>query len=470
MSSPQSSTTTMATSVNFQAYNRPALAPSVPKLRDSCDACAASKVKCHKQKPTCSRCMRRRLACEYGTSKRGGRSLRAQDTDTDQPSRSGTNESSARASVSPVDTDSLFGDNAIQAALTATSMAAEPAQTPGTSSSYSSLSSLSHLFAPSGRTANTITTVPTPSGQDLSFLLTDCLNGSLEEYMQDQDPFLLPLNYDNSTLDHITPFNNLDGDGSRSFLNFHSPVEASDAEDASHAMPEPMAQLQPEVVIMEGMESEKADSCCLFAAFVLMRGLFPKSSGACTSSTDGATTPEPTNGKGAVAIPTIEDVITKNQRAIDSLMRMLQCSCARDSYLLALISLIMSKVLAWYDAAAWVQQVRQAPAVISNYRLKGEDSGRMAAQLVLSELNHVQRLMNALEKITHEVTQPARSQCGRTMASMALDVCMDETMQTSSRDESTSAFSLLVLDKMIGHLQEKLKIISRGIVTKLNAH
>ncbi|KAF2468603.1 uncharacterized protein BDR25DRAFT_316063 [Lindgomyces ingoldianus] len=27
-----------------------------PKLRDSCDACASSKVKCHKEKPTCSRC------------------------------------------------------------------------------------------------------------------------------------------------------------------------------------------------------------------------------------------------------------------------------------------------------------------------------------------------------------------------------------------------------------------------------
>jgi len=43
------------------------------KLRDSCHLCASSKVKCHKEKPTCSRCAKRGLKCEYFVTKRAGR-------------------------------------------------------------------------------------------------------------------------------------------------------------------------------------------------------------------------------------------------------------------------------------------------------------------------------------------------------------------------------------------------------------
>ncbi|KAK8050753.1 Aflatoxin biosynthesis regulatory protein [Apiospora phragmitis] len=445
MSSPKPSTTA-TTSTNFQVFDHPPPAPSVPKLRSSCDACASSKVKCHKEKPVCSRCMNRGLACEYGTSMRGGRVLRTQDIDTDQPSRPRTTESSARTSASPADTGSLFGDSTTRTGSAGTGSMA---------------------------TASIVTTVPSLQSEDLSSFLNDCLDGSLD-YMPDQDPFSLPLNYESTTLDPLTPFPNLDGDVGRFFLNFSTSVEASDVEDVPRVMPEPQPPFQSEDISMEGMEStesENADSCCLFVAIGLMRDLFPKSSRACTSSTvNGATIPESTNRQGPVAVPTIKDVITKNQRAIDTLTGLLQCSCAYDSYLLALISLIMSKVLTWYDAAAWAQQVRQAPAVINNYHLKGEGSGRMAAQLVLSELNRAQRLVNTLEKITHKVTQPGRSQETKDVNMMALNVCMDETMKTPSpRDESISAFSLLTLDEMVGHLQKKVKVISQGIVAKLNA-
>lgn len=40
------------------------------KLRDSCHACASSKVKCHKEKPTCSRCRKRGITCEYFAHRR----------------------------------------------------------------------------------------------------------------------------------------------------------------------------------------------------------------------------------------------------------------------------------------------------------------------------------------------------------------------------------------------------------------
>ncbi|KAK3901816.1 hypothetical protein C8A05DRAFT_16058, partial [Staphylotrichum tortipilum] len=40
------------------------------KLRDSCTDCASSKVKCSKEKPTCSRCARRGVTCIYMVSRR----------------------------------------------------------------------------------------------------------------------------------------------------------------------------------------------------------------------------------------------------------------------------------------------------------------------------------------------------------------------------------------------------------------
>ncbi|KAJ5726148.1 Aflatoxin biosynthesis regulatory protein [Penicillium malachiteum] len=55
------------------ASNPTAPIPGRPKLRDSCNACSASKVKCNREKPTCLRCAKRGLVCEYLVTRRAGR-------------------------------------------------------------------------------------------------------------------------------------------------------------------------------------------------------------------------------------------------------------------------------------------------------------------------------------------------------------------------------------------------------------
>lgn len=47
--------------------------PSGPKLKDSCDMCSSSKVKCNKEKPTCSRCRKLGYPCFYSPARRIGR-------------------------------------------------------------------------------------------------------------------------------------------------------------------------------------------------------------------------------------------------------------------------------------------------------------------------------------------------------------------------------------------------------------
>jgi hypothetical protein len=54
----------------METYN-----PQIPaqKLKDSCDLCSASKLRCDKQKPTCTRCATLNRPCIYSPARRAGR-------------------------------------------------------------------------------------------------------------------------------------------------------------------------------------------------------------------------------------------------------------------------------------------------------------------------------------------------------------------------------------------------------------
>ncbi|KAL6694323.1 hypothetical protein J3F84DRAFT_400850 [Trichoderma pleuroticola] len=84
------------------------------KLRTSCQTCALVKVKCTKEKPTCSRCKNRGIACQYFVVKRPGRrrqvvggtstatnSTSLTATDGGDDSISGTIQQPSRTSLSP---------------------------------------------------------------------------------------------------------------------------------------------------------------------------------------------------------------------------------------------------------------------------------------------------------------------------------------------------------------------------------
>ncbi|KAF1934433.1 uncharacterized protein M421DRAFT_51167 [Didymella exigua CBS 183.55] len=48
-------------------------APRVPKVRQSCDTCQASKIRCGQERPRCHRCEKYNLDCVYSVSRRAGR-------------------------------------------------------------------------------------------------------------------------------------------------------------------------------------------------------------------------------------------------------------------------------------------------------------------------------------------------------------------------------------------------------------
>ncbi|KAL6856713.1 hypothetical protein J3F83DRAFT_751570 [Trichoderma novae-zelandiae] len=54
------------------------------KLKDSCDPCSASKLRCNKQKPTCARCASLNQPCSYSPARRAGRPHRVRDKSQQQ--------------------------------------------------------------------------------------------------------------------------------------------------------------------------------------------------------------------------------------------------------------------------------------------------------------------------------------------------------------------------------------------------
>lgn len=176
---------------------------------------------------------------------------------------------------------------------------------------------------------------------------------------------------------------------------------------------------------------------CLIQALGLMKQLFPKPLTPCTNSTTQGLDKDTT-------IPTIQAVVAKNEHTIEAVSTMLRCSCSQDGHLLTIISLILSKVLNWYAAAArkmpssdddnqsvqslhsstshhssLSEQVVQDSGKVGSYCLEGEDSARMARQLVLSELHRAQCLLNQLSAKLK--TQAAKSGTASPLSGLMLD-------------------------------------------------
>jgi hypothetical protein len=102
-------------------------------------------------------------------------------------------------------------------------------------------------------------------------------------------------------------------------------------------------------------------------------------------------------------------VITQNEQTVSEIGQILDCYCSQDSYTLTIITLTVLKVLAWYSAVAQesrasdeqqihAEQIDRAPVLIGGYHIDGDEQSRMAAQLVLSELHRVQRVVNTLSE------------------------------------------------------------------------
>ncbi|KAF7530074.1 hypothetical protein PCG10_005050 [Penicillium crustosum] len=94
------------TSRSSQTTPHTASSLQTPKLKDSCDKCSASKVRCTREKPFCSRCDKLGYTCFYSPARRTGRPYRSKK----QVSEGRNSEEPNRLSARDITTTTQFVD------------------------------------------------------------------------------------------------------------------------------------------------------------------------------------------------------------------------------------------------------------------------------------------------------------------------------------------------------------------------
>jgi Aflatoxin regulatory protein/Fungal Zn(2)-Cys(6) binuclear cluster domain len=128
----------------------------------------------------------------------------------------------------------------------------------------------------------------------------------------------------------------------------------------------------------------------------------------------------------------LDTVLRVNQAAIDNLLTILNCPCTADSNLALLVTIIIFKILSWYEASLHcstapgenstvgsarsnspltsscgthdnsptpaVESVFMPPISIGAYQLDAEHRGRMVAQLILTELIKLNKVVDGFSQ------------------------------------------------------------------------
>ncbi|KAK2767084.1 hypothetical protein FQN54_006403 [Arachnomyces sp. PD_36] len=453
-----------------QSHTQKPAVPSAPKLRDSCHACSASKVKCSRQKPSCARCAKRGLPCEYLATRRAGRKHDGRKASGNINQTSNTAATHANQGVSgPGNIAATPTSSSVTGNLTPTSAHMRPSLSRQHSSGYQD-TVLPDFFS---------TVEPNFSadfndwiGSPISFPghETSDAEGSAQHFVFSEE-----LNNDLS-----------DAHLAAAFLrpeDAFSIMEETTSEPQVLSRPCSPIHSQASTAITSAQLHESSNGC-LVHALGLLKQLFPNASTGCARSKTPEDPAETTRH-----LPTIQSAVLENAQTIDAISNMLQCPCSQDDYLLMVMSLIVFKVLGWYAAAArgtptagaddipssqtnslphWgeskssrhIERVLQIPAVVGGYCIDGEDQARMAGQLVLSELHRAQRLVNQL-------SDRLKNRSIRNGPTLSASDNIVHNPEAHSDSGNPSPFSTTLLDQLENDVRKRLRSLSSEIVSML---
>ncbi|KAL4898952.1 aflatoxin regulatory protein-domain-containing protein [Aspergillus multicolor] len=445
---------------------------STRKLRESCISCSRSKVRCNKEKPTCGRCVRRGLPCEYLVSRRTGRTRvigvgQLQPPPPPPPPMTPT----ATPAAAAIRANAASPDHAPPGAATITITSTSPLANP--------LSAKSPVASSPEPDPWTVLLSPnTASSTDLTSLLS--ANTDFTQLLASLSPTDFP---GPATLGH-------DITGT-----------ASELGDLSVTAP-PSTTIVPGLDRLgSGSDAIETNPCCLSACLDLLMRLFPYAGADCERHGHDERT-----GK----LCTIESVIEDNKQIVDKVQTILACTCAENEYVVTLISLIVFKVLGWYIAVArdrpsepsaapghhldqdhdmqsnwegagahmqsqgnrgasmssFAEEVLHLPTVVGSYCVDGHHQGRMAAQLVLSELHRVQRLVT----LVGQRLEAMRSRSPSSSTSGSVAVSLPSSMSSSgSRLSRTPALGVPIAplsSNTLANLEEDLRKRLRAVSTE----
>ena len=469
----------------------PSIAPRAPKLRDSCNACAAAKVRCTKQKPTCTRCHKSGLDCEYNATRRAGRPSQASTT---RPAKVAKALQHTRRNNAPSEVHIPSRPDPCTTIPSAMTPLASPRPIESPSKQQHTMACLDNL-------PNHLT--PTDS--------TAALPSSLTAFSAEFDDFFTSLGsfsgletptYDLLSLPSCvgSASNAMGINDTAAFLHDEN-FSITDETCSDMQIPTPPHSLsnsrQSSTSHVENSPAlwPETPCCCLITALGFLKELVPSASKAYPHPCEQQTS----ISEAEPAFPTIQSVIAQNERIVEAMDSILQCPYSQqDGYLLTVLSLVLFKILDWYTAAG-----RAAPTVTNSTNaicydsynnlhassssssphtpiynkqmvspssssssslsqfstgslcVDDEDSGRVAAQMVLSELHRAQRLVNNLSALFKG--HVAAPQPNSSTTADGIDILCDV-------GKGTWPISTSMFDQLEADLRSRLRTVSLVVV------
>lgn len=407
--------------------------PPVVKLRDSCESCAASKVRCTKEKPTCNRCAERGMDCLYSVQQRTGRKFRRRDS-----INSNMKDVSSSKTISPLSSTSPFFPDL------------------DTAAGFS-------VFDPAFGVPDPSTSLSTSSdGFKLSQSTTDSLSPPVQS---SQNPLSHPTICPDQTQDYAAG-NCALTEAMLAFRSYEGPLSATsemslDGEEfglSSLTCSFPTVQLSTRLgAALDVTGSQQPDS--LETALRLMRQLSYGEDHLSPASliTTG-------HDHQATEISEMQIVIEKNKKAMEAVRSTLQTTCSQDGYFLVVVCLVVSKVLSGYTSAVRLSCARENDRRTWNASASSTSLGHndpIAAQRVLDELYQVQASMDQLG-----AKMQLWAKRNRTSSSEAFSIGID----TSHTTLAGFPFSATVLNQLYTEVRKCLSSLSLELIDELKRY
>lgn len=165
----------------------------------------------------------------------------------------------------------------------------------------------------------------------------------------------------------------------------------------------------------------------------------------------------------------IQSTLAENKQHIQASITMAECPCSEDAYLLSFLAFIMFKVLGSYRAmlggldgtaspASASLDGTTSPMALGGHSTEDDEQLLMAAQCILGELHHVQRLITMLS--------PRLKSHGTVTTGARADAPGWETSGYENRDP-TRPFSPNLLSQLELDLRRSLRALSSNIADVL---
>ncbi|KAG6215071.1 hypothetical protein E4U50_007924 [Claviceps purpurea] len=455
------------------------------KLRETCHACSLSKVRCSKEKPSCSRCAKRGVPCEYIVTKRPGRK---RDPTKSAGLTSSHCKSFDAATAAPNNTnancawleDVLLTDMGVSGGGSASHAYLDSTQTDTDSPMLWPLTANDGADI-AGDMSDFLMPLITPLSCTFTARTPDFLSAAAEF----SAPISPPNNFDDKN-------NNQPMQDGSNVMQLLLPDDVHGGNAAEHA-----AQEAPSVDFHSSCSSRSLSSVpeSFLSSKIASNSDFGSTSSSCeclikaldimakVSSTDLAVTPDtPSTRRNSVqdeavvaghdqTSPLLHATFMANKQTIEALSNMLHGSCQENVYLLTCMSMIVFKVLRRYEMAAGQSM---SSGVLDMYEaarprhgdLDRDSLRRAAAQLVLGELHLVQQLVSRLSRrlqLSMDKTPNDGADSELSDSTLATRVF---TLDDDDKADA-SAFSAATLSQMDHDLRKGLARLSSNIINML---